>query len=461
MNTSKRHKDKTPSKTDSRTTAKNFLKAEWPLLLIPVLILGALALLHITNRSLERELCLSSSPHDDTQEAQTTDPAGEAAGPNPSLAQTSSDQTTDPQASSSQQTIIDKRAQRARALAAHRPGQTGHPRGLGNPSGSTGQLMLTPAAKMLASLRQAVKSQDHTRIKECMRNLVALGDDAVAPLTEIIASGKDETALWAAEALARIGTPAAATALLDTLEQIKNGPYKEQLAKHASNISNHDSWPVLLDAIQEIKDPTVQRAAATSLAKMADTAVIDEIVARYDTAQTEEEAAQLARIVGNISSPEAGAALRTLAGKATSAPQDALQRAAIEALAQVGDAQSVNYLLQKLEASSPGQGAYVFNAITTIDQPQAQSALLYAAAGNKGVSAEQGRTAAIYALENYPSAETCRLLEQIVASEDNRAVTTAAARTLDNIEKKSPTIVQKTTSKADTTSMLPVNPLQK
>jgi len=320
---------------------------------------------------------------------------------------------------------------------------------------------MPPAARLLASLRQGVRTQDHARIKECMRNLVALGDDAVASLTEIITSGKDETAVWAAEALARIGSPAAATALLDILEQIKDGPYKEQLAKQASNISNHDSWPVLLDAAQESKDSTVQRAAAAALAHMADTPVIDEIVARYANAQTDEEAARLARLVGNVTTPEASDSLRSLAGAASSTPQDSLQQAAMEALARIGDPQNVSYLLQRLEASPPGEGGHLFNTITTIDQPQAQSALLYAAAGNKEVSAEQGRTAAIYALENYPSDETLRLLEQIVASEDNTAVITAAARTLENIEKKTPTIVESTTSKADTTSILPVHPLQK
>lgn len=320
---------------------------------------------------------------------------------------------------------------------------------------------LAPAVVLLGELRQAVRTQDHTRIKQVMRDLVAMGDDAVIPLSEIVSSGRDETALWAADALARIGTPAATTALLDTLEYTKDGSYKEQLAKRASNISNHDSWPILLDAVQVSRDATVQRAAATSLSGMADAPVVDEIVARYDAALTEEDAARLARVVSNIDSPAAGDSLRSLAGDVASAPQDGLQQAAIDALAKIGDPQSVSYLLQKLEATPPGQNGYVYNTVTTIDQPRALSALLYAAAGNKEVSAEHGRTAAIHALENYPSEETYRLLEQIVAAEDNTAVATAALRTLENIEKTNPGIAEKTTSKADAPSMLPFHPLQK
>jgi HEAT repeat protein len=306
-----------------------------------------------------------------------------------------------------------------------------------------------------------VAADDHARIKQCMNDLVALGDEAVAALLDIVASGKDETALWAAEALARIGTPVATTALLDTLELVKEGAYKEQLAKRVSSISNHDSWPILLDAVQDTRDPAVQRAAAASLSRMADTAVVDELVARYDAALTKEEADRLAQIVSNIDSPAASDALRSLAGDIMTMPQDSLQQAAIDALANIADPQSLSYLLQKLEASAPGEGSYLFNTISHIDQPQAQSSLLYAAAGNKEVSAEQGRTAAIYALENYPSEETCRLLEQIIAREENMAVTTAALRTLENIEKKQPAVLEKATSKADTTDLLSTHPLQK
>jgi HEAT repeat protein len=318
-----------------------------------------------------------------------------------------------------------------------------------------------PVAVLLGALRQAVNANDHARIKEIMRDLVAMGDDAVMPLAEIVSSGRDETALWAADALARIGTPAATAALLDTLELVKDGFYREQLAKRASNITNHDSWPLLLDAVQDSQDPTVRRAAAASLSGMADVPVVDEIVARYDAAATEEEAARLAQIVSNIDSPGASESLRALAGDVSSVPQDSLQQAALDALAKIGDAQSVSYLLRKLEASAPGENSYVYNAVTTIEQPQAHAALLYAAAGNKEVSAEQGRTAAIYALGNYPSEETYRLLQQIVAAEDNTAVATAALRTLEHIEKKEPAIAETTTSKAETVNMLPFHPLQK
>ena len=166
-------------------------------------------------------------------------------------------------------------------------------------------------------------------------------------------------------------------------------------------------------------------------------------------------------MVRNISSPQASESRRALAGDVSSPALDGLQQAAIEALANVGDAPSVNYLLSRLEAASPGEGGSLFSTITRISAPQAQSALLYAAAGSKDVSAEQGRTAAIYALENYPNAETCALLNQIVAAEDNTAVLTAALRTLESIQKTVPSVAENATSKADAGILLPLDPLQK
>jgi len=160
-------------------------------------------------------------------------------------------------------------------------------------------------------------------------------------------------------------------------------------------------------------DATVARAASASLARMADTPVLDEIMARYEAAATETEMQRLTQLVAGIQSPQATDALLSLAGDIASAPQDGLQQAAIDALANVGDAQCLSHLLQRLEAAAPGEGTAIYNSITRVSNPDVHSQLLYAAVGNKEVSAEYGRTAAIEALRNYPSEETVALLERI------------------------------------------------
>lgn len=426
-------KNAAPASEEGPAVKQSFFKAEWPLFLYPALVVAALVVLYGVHRSMQREPAPSKRPPVRTsQETQTTDVEDidrETAAPK-----------IEPTAGVPR---LGRDRDRTRVVPALGPGQPQETAGL------------------LATLGHALKAEDHATIKQCMRDIVALGDDAVETLGELITQGDSDTALWAAEALARIGTPSAAGMLLNTLEQVEEGPYKEQLAKQMATINNHESWPVLMDAFLESADATIQRAASTSLAGMADTAIVDEIVALYDAATTEEQMTQLASLISNINSPKASASLLALAGDIASAPQDALQAATIEALAHIGDPQCVSYLFQKLEAASPGEGSYLYTAITGIDQPEAQSALLYAAAGNKEVSAEQGRTAAICALGNYPNTDTYALLQQIAASEDNTAVVTAAVRTIERMERSTPTLAETTTSKADPAVTLPTNPLQK
>ncbi|HQG48683.1 MAG TPA: hypothetical protein PK373_06300 [Sedimentisphaerales bacterium] len=319
---------------------------------------------------------------------------------------------------------------------------------------------LQGADKIVALLAVAVEDKDHQRIKQCLAELQTLGDLAVVGLNDLMNSG-GEAGLWAAEALARIGTPMATSALLDTLAQTKEGTYKEELGRRLSAITNHDSWPLLLDAMTQTGDATVARAASVSLARMADTPVLDEIAARYEAAATEIEIERLAQLVRNIQSPAATKGLLSMAGSITSTSQDSLQQAAVDALANVGDAQCLSHLIQRLEATSPGEGSTVYNAITRVSNPEAYSQLLYAAAGNKEVSAEYGRTAAIEALKNYPGEETVALLERIVAQESNEKVVTAASRTLDDIRRAPHVITASAESLRKSEDMLPLKSVTK
>jgi hypothetical protein len=289
---------------------------------------------------------------------------------------------------------------------------------------------------------------------------VALGDEAVDSLVEMV-NEQGEAGLWAAEALARIGTPAATVALLDTLGQTEEGQFKEDLATRVAGITNHESWPLLLDTMLQTEDATVARATGDALSRMADTPVMDEIIARYETATTEAEVERLARLVSNIECSQATNALLSLAGDVTDTVQDCLQQAAIDALSNIGGVQCVSYLLRRLEATTPGEGTSIYNAITQITSQEAYAQLLYAAAGNKEVSAEYGQTAAIEALANYPYEQTSALLERIVAEGANEKVVTAASRTLDSIQKSPYAITASAESLDKSAAMLPIAPITK
>ncbi|MBN2129811.1 MAG: HEAT repeat domain-containing protein [Sedimentisphaerales bacterium] len=418
------------------------IQFEWPLLAFPVMVLAALGVLYAVNHSLKHNPPTTFTPEQTSPDVPTRN-----------------DRTAPPALGTSPDETENRNTALVRALARAR--QT-----IDAPEDAPSRSNLAPghvvppvkgAAGVIAVLKNAAEQNDQVAIKRCLNELVAMGEDAIEPLLELIAEGDSEAGLWAAEALARMGTPVAASALLDTLAQTEDGEYKEELAKRISGITNHDSWPVLLDTLLETDDATVVRAAGASLSKMADAPILDEIAARFEAGVTESETERLAQLVSSITSPKAAESLLSLAGKASAPIQDSLQRAAVAALGKIGTPESVGYLLRKLESSSPGQGGYIFNTISQITSQQAQASLLYAAAGNKEVSAESGRTAAIYALKNFPDGRTSALLESIIAQEDNTAVATAAIRTLESIRKAAP----QATAKADPTVTVPVAPLQK
>ena len=430
---------------------------EWPLLIFPVAVLAALATLCFVNRSIQRQAPTGlaqvavepvaargpakTSPGVTTASQDTLKPAQQAGlDSGPKIPPTKGPPTL---AKERPQTLTRKSADR---------------RGTSPQAGLQG---LDGPARTIALLHEAIQQNDHDRIKKCLDELVALGDQAIAPLTQVIASEQGEAGMWAAEALARIGTPLATETLLDTLANIKESPYKEQLGKRVAAISNHESWPVLLDKILSTDDSTVARAAGEALSRMADTPVVDELLARFDGATDERDLDRISSIISNIRSSGATDALIALAGDIASTPQDALSRAAIEGLANIGDPQAVSYLMRRLEAAPPGQGGYLTNTISQIKSPQAQDALLYAAAGNKEVSADNGRTAAIYALRNFPDGRTLALLEQIVATEQNASVVTAATRTLDDIHRTSPHVVANAQSLVKKDVYAPSEPIKK
>lgn len=414
---------KKQAEATSAAAAQRKFRLDWPLLLYPASILAALAVLYVVSRTIERESPMprdrgaaseATTTIDNTDQSETT--AANTGGVPEVAGGLSVGLSSDINPAASWDNTQSNIA-------------------LNAPTGEVQAIdfdQLEGPAEVVSMLRRAIQQEDHALIKQCIDELVALGDEAVVSLTELV-NAEGQTGLWAAEVLARIGTPVATAALLDTLAQTEAGQFKDDLGKRIAGITNHDSWPLLLDTLLQTEDATVARAAVDSLARMADTPVMDEILARYENATTDAEVEYLAQLVSNIQSSGATESLLSLAGDVASPIQDTLQQAAIDALAKVGDSECASYLLRRLEATTPGEEASIYNAITQINNQDAYAQLLYAAAGNKEVSAESGQTAAIQALANYPCEQTCVLLERIVAEGSNEKVVTAASRTLDAI----------------------------
>jgi len=432
----------------------NKARFEWPLLIFPVAILVTLIVLYAVNRSIKNEIPVHTASKDVVSRrppvASSTQRSDQPASDDTRIAPegVSEAEPLDAQRSTADRPPVATEDSDSRVLIARLPVRNDANRRRGTEA-------MDDSEPIIVLLRQAIKEKDHTKIKQCLDDLVARGDQAIAPLTQLISNEGGEAGIWAAEALARIGTPAATSTLLDTLAGIKESEYKEELGKRVAGISNHESWPVLLENILNTGDSTILRAAGASLSRMADAPVVDDLVARYDAAASERDLERITQVISDIRSSKATEPLLSLAGDVASSPQDPLQKAAVDALGKIGDPQAVSYLLRKLEAAAPGEDGYLVNTIAQINQPGAQASLLYAAAGNKEVSAEHGRTAAIYALRNYPDGRTLALLEQIVAQEENARVSAAATRTIEDIHRASPHVVAKAESLVKTDSALP------
>jgi HEAT repeat protein len=451
-------KNSTPSPATEPVQRGLGRRFEWPLLIFPAALVTTLFVLYLVNQSIQQA---PVPPTDGEAVSRDTRPPDAR---QPDEATRAGDTERQPG------TRVDREPEAHGPQMPERPtvGERENPESesrrvvaADEPSRTTGAPEPDGVGQILLALQEAIEAKDHARIKQCLDSLVALGDQVIARLTQVIANEQGEAGMWAAEALARIGTPLATATLLETLAQVKEGPYKVELGKRVAGINNHDSWPVLLDSIMSTSDSTVLRSATESLSRMADTPIIDELIARYDGATTEQDAERITQLISNIHSAKATESLLALAGDVASGPQDGLSRAAIEGLANSGDPQAVSYLMRKLEASPPGESGYLVNAISQIKDPQAQDALLYAAAGNKEVSADNGRAAAIYALRNYPNDKTVALLEQIVASEENARVSAAAVRTLDDIRRTSPHVVADAQSLVKKDPYAPQEPIRK
>ncbi|RPJ32361.1 MAG: HEAT repeat domain-containing protein, partial [Planctomycetaceae bacterium] len=361
-------KSSTPSPAAPACPQGRGKQFEWPLLAFPAALLATLVALYVVNRSIQ---------HQGPVRPVDTESAGLAARISstraPDLMAVTDDSTgraprrrIDSEAGDLSQMAerppLAQEAQGREAVTREVVTEegTGHRGGL-QAMDSTGRIILM--------LQEAIQEKDHARIKQCLDELVALGDRAIAPLTQVIAREQGEAGMWAAEALARIGSPLATSTLLETLTQIKEGQYKEELAKRVAGINNHESWPVLLDNVLTTADSTVLRAAGEALARMADTPILDELIARFDGATDVRDTERIAQLIGNIHSSRATDSLISLAGDVASAPQDALARAAVEALGKTGDPQAISYLLRKLEATPPGESGYLVNTISQIKEP--------------------------------------------------------------------------------------------
>lgn len=201
--------------------------------------------------------------------------------------------------------------------------------------------------------------------------------------------------------------------LLRQTAALPDGEEKLQLAQQVGAIRDRAAAPVLLDWAVATTDRALLRAALDALGPLVDAEFIAEIKRRFSTAFRQDDRYRLAKVIRNITNPEAVPALIELAEDATAPEQ--LTIAATEALATLATPPVVSLLLGKIEVAQPDETGRLMTAIARIDRAEALPALQYAAVGNKDASSDRARVAAIQALANFRDEQTRALLVQLSA----------------------------------------------
>jgi HEAT repeat protein len=222
---------------------------------------------------------------------------------------------------------------------------------------------------------------------------------------------------------ARVGALENLQTELRRLAALPDGEEKLQLAQSIGDLRDPTAIPLLLDWATMTTDRALLRSALDALGPVATAETIADVQQRYTAAFRYDDRYRLAKVLRNISNPEAAPALIALAENADAPPE--LVVAATESLATIGTPEALACLLGKLQAADPDDTGRLKTAIARIEQPAALAALRFAALGNKDAPTDTTRAAAAQALANFRDEETLAVLEQLSA--DPSAIVSAAA----------------------------------
>lgn len=199
--------------------------------------------------------------------------------------------------------------------------------------------------------------------------------------------------------------------MIREMAAMPDGPEKSTLGTEVGAIRDRAAAPVLLDWAVSTTDRSVLRSALEALGPLADAELIAEIRSRFAAAFRSDDQYRLAKVIRNITNPDAAPALMDLANDPAAPPQIAV--AATEALATIATPPAVSLLLGKIEEVPADDTQRLITAISRIDRTEALPTLRYAAVGNKDTPSDRARVAAIQALANFSDDETRQLLRDL------------------------------------------------
>ena len=238
-------------------------------------------------------------------------------------------------------------------------------------------------------------------------------DSVVKALVREFFDGQPEQQRMIADRLLELGTSDAVQGLLHITLSLPPGELKSHICQQLSGLETREKRDFLLGAIP-YADGDVRRALAHAVGAQADSDLVLAVVDQFDNAATSQIRSGMLQVLGDVTSPDATAALAAVVGDQLNGMSDPIVHAAAQSLSRTANAPAVNALVGKLNSSSNPKDAEILSEMVSgITNPSAESALNYAARGSKNASNPTARLAAARALANFPSAESLATLQQL------------------------------------------------
>ena len=244
--------------------------------------------------------------------------------------------------------------------------------------------------------------------------------------------------------LARRGNAEDVVELVELSDRAASEGMRDDVLLEIEGASNPAGRAVLLD-VMNIGDQGLVDASQAALAKQGDDLWAGEIAAAYESESNAEAQARVADVLRYVRSPSAGSNLLALAANLDEGEggADALWCAAVEAMGNVGSAQVVTPLVQRLgqTASAVSLPAYdaMLGALSRVDNPESRPLLVaMVEAGLAGELTADLYWAAVRALRFHPDEKTRTLLEKVAQTDDatTRATAQSSLRVMSRLARR-------------------------
>lgn len=287
---------------------------------------------------------------------------------------------------------------------------------------------MSEPAELCKKLAKSVRNGQSDQIIAISQQLIALGDEAVAHLIELLNCGDCAVEMAALRILSQIGTAEAmAAALGKVLATARNGEDGARLLNQFANVRTPAVADLLVKMLGETDQQELRNLISEILSVMEGPAVVKALARGIEEPIDQLHMQDCAEIMARLNKPSNIAALEEVLLFSTDATA---RRAAAIALANIGNAEACNVLAEQAEKQTDISGL-CSEALSTVISPYGQETLL-AILQMTDYSTEV-RAAAATALGNYNSSYVRNRLVNLVNSETDQAVKVAINNSADQI----------------------------